>query len=53
MKNLVKSVMAGALVGAGALWAMNGMTRGQRQAVTKFATQTANRVMRKVNQLTK
>lgn len=50
---IVKGMVTGALVGAGALWAMNSMTKAQRRTLQRFASDTASKVMKKTNELLK
>lgn len=52
MKNgVMTGIVAGTLMGAGALWAMNNMSKGQKRQLNQLATQAANKVMEKTSDL--
>jgi len=51
--NMIRGFVAGALMGAGALWVMNSMTRGQKRMVKQYANQMACKAAEKANELLK
>ncbi len=54
MKNgLSKGLMAGALVSAGALWAVNNMNKRQKRQLGIMASRAANKVLSKTGDLIK